>query len=87
VAQEVGAVLPELVQSDNDGAKSVSYERLSVLLLEAVKAHQRQIQQLVAKSRQLERERDGARAAHSSLESRLEAIERRLAGTTIPTQE
>ena len=37
VAQEVEAVIPELVRTDNDGYKSVSYEKLSAVLVEAVK--------------------------------------------------
>ncbi|MCP4756313.1 MAG: tail fiber domain-containing protein [Proteobacteria bacterium] len=37
IAQEVENVVPELVRTDEDGYKSVSYEKLSAVLVEAVK--------------------------------------------------
>ena len=37
IAQEVEAVLPGLVTTDNDGYKSVKYHQLIALLIEAVK--------------------------------------------------
>jgi F0F1-type ATP synthase epsilon subunit len=65
-----------------DGTKAVSYERVSLLLLEAVKMQRLQIQQLETRSqqletrsKQLEQERDETRGAHSALERRLAAIE------------
>ena len=44
IAQDVEKVLPELVRTDNNGYKSVSYEKLSVLLVESIKEQQKQIQ-------------------------------------------
>jgi len=38
IAQEVEEVLPELVYTDENGYKSVSYEKLTPVLIEAVKA-------------------------------------------------
>ena len=38
IAQDVEAVLPELVETDSDGYKSVSYAKLTAVLLEAIKA-------------------------------------------------
>jgi hypothetical protein len=46
IAQEVEAVLPELVADRDDGTKVVKYEKLVALLIEAVKDQQRQINQI-----------------------------------------
>lgn len=46
IAQEVEAVLPEAVTTDQDGYKTVNYNHLIALLIEAVKAQQTQIEQL-----------------------------------------
>ena len=46
VAQDVELIYPELVRTDDNGFKSVSYEKLSVILLEAVKEQQQQIDEL-----------------------------------------
>jgi hypothetical protein len=40
VAQEVEAVVPELVKTDAEGYKSVAYANITALLIEAVKAQQ-----------------------------------------------
>jgi hypothetical protein len=37
IAQEIEAVLPEIVSTDKEGIKSVNYSKLSALLIEAVK--------------------------------------------------
>jgi hypothetical protein len=44
IAQDVEKIFPELVRTDNNGYKSVSYEKLSVLLVEGIKEQQKQIQ-------------------------------------------
>jgi hypothetical protein len=41
IAQDVEKVFPELVKTDNSGYKAVSYEKLSVLLLEGMKEQQK----------------------------------------------
>ncbi len=46
IAQDVEKIYPELVRTDNNGFKSVSYEKLSVVLLEAVKEQQLEIDEL-----------------------------------------
>jgi hypothetical protein len=43
VAQEVEKIFPELVRTDSKGYKAVSYEKLSVVLLEGIKEQQQQI--------------------------------------------
>ena len=46
IAQELEAILPELVVDRADGYKAVKYDRIIALLIEAVKAQQHQIDEL-----------------------------------------
>ena len=46
IAQEVEEVLPEVVYTDSDGMKSVSYGSIIGLLIEAIKEQQEIIMQL-----------------------------------------
>ena len=48
VAQEVEAVVPEMVHTGEDGYKSVKYSQISALLIEAVKEQQAHIEALEA---------------------------------------
>jgi hypothetical protein len=48
IAQEVQSVLPEAVLEGEDGMLSVAYGNMVGLLVEAVKAQQKQIDALVA---------------------------------------
>ena len=48
IAQEVEAILPEIVATRDDGFKAVKYEKIVPLLIEAIKAQQRQIDQIQA---------------------------------------
>ena len=48
IAQEVEAVFPEVVSADNEGYKSVAYDKLVGVLVEAVKEQQKQIEELKA---------------------------------------
>ncbi|MCF7919582.1 MAG: tail fiber domain-containing protein [Candidatus Cloacimonetes bacterium] len=45
IAQDVESVVPEVVNTDLDGYKSVEYDKLAALLIEAVKEMEHQIQQ------------------------------------------
>ena len=45
VAQNVESVLPELVQTDTNGYKLVSYDKLTVVLVEAIREQQNQIEE------------------------------------------
>lgn len=51
IAQEVEAVLPEVVKTDSNGMKSLAYEEVVALLVQAVKEQQTQIDALKACSR------------------------------------
>jgi hypothetical protein len=56
VAQEVEKIFPELVRTENGGYKSVSYEKLSVLLLEGIKEQQKQIDEARKDNDELQKE-------------------------------
>jgi hypothetical protein len=49
LAQEVEQVLPEIVNTDEKGYKSVDYGKMNALLLQAIKEQQKQIEALEAK--------------------------------------
>ena len=55
IAQEVEQVIPEVVQTENnsEGFKSVQYDKVVALLVEAVKEQQKQIEQLQQKVKEL----------------------------------
>ena len=46
IAQEVEEVIPDLVTETNDGIKTVSYSRVSAILVETIKEQQAQIDAL-----------------------------------------
>ncbi|MGD0342361.1 MAG: tail fiber domain-containing protein [Bacteroidales bacterium] len=43
IAQDVEKIFPELVKTDNNGFKAISYDKLTVILLEGMKDQQKQI--------------------------------------------
>ena len=49
IAQEIEAVLPELVTTRDNGYKAVKYEKIVALLIEAIKEQQSEIDQLKSK--------------------------------------
>jgi len=54
IAQEVEKEFPELVNEDNEGYKTLAYERFVAVLLQAIKEQQKQIEQLNQKIKELE---------------------------------
>ena len=46
IAQDMEKVFPEIVGEDSEGYKAVSYEKFTVVLLEAIKAQQKEIAEL-----------------------------------------
>jgi hypothetical protein len=79
VAQEVEAVMPDMVETTADGYKAVNYSKLPLVLLQAVRELKAANDALADRNQTLERE--GA-----ALADRLAAIERRLAATGAPEQ-
>lgn len=59
IAQEVEEVVPEIVDTDQDGYKSVDYSKLVALLIEANKEQQKQIRELSALVHQLADQKQG----------------------------
>lgn len=49
IAQEIEEVLPELVQTRDNGYKAVKYDKIVALLIEAIKDQQKQINELKSK--------------------------------------
>lgn len=49
IAQDVEPVIPEVVKTDKDGYKAISYEKLTAVLLEAIKEQDKRIKALEAK--------------------------------------
>jgi hypothetical protein len=54
IAQDVEKILPEVVHTDNDGYKSLSYDKLTAVLIEAVKSQQQIIDEQNQKIKNLE---------------------------------
>ncbi len=54
VAQELEQVVPELVVTGSDGYKSVNYQKISTLLVEAMKQQQQELEERDRKIRELE---------------------------------
>ena len=69
IAQEVEKIFPEMVKTNTDGYKAVSYDRLSVLILGAV-------QELKIQNERLMHENTALEANQANILKRLEALEK-----------
>jgi hypothetical protein len=69
IAQDVEKVLPEVVSEDQEGYKAIAYDKLTAVLIEAIKEQQEQIDALKSENARL-----------SAIESRLKAIEEQMTG-------
>lgn len=56
IAQDVESVLPEVVTTDAEGFKSVSYDKVTAVLVEAIKEQQKSIEQLKAENDALKKQ-------------------------------
>jgi hypothetical protein len=81
IAQEVEKVLPELVHTASDGYKSVAYQNVVPVLVEAVKAQQKQREADRSQINTLRRDSDsnqkqieGLKAENAELRAKLEAL-------------
>jgi len=66
IAQDVEKLFPELVRTDDNGFKAVSYEKLSVVLLEGMKEQQHQIRAVEQENQQLKSELNELRSLINS---------------------
>ena len=74
IAQEVEAVLPEVVHTDEAGYKSVRYDLMTALLIEGTKTQQTQIEALQAQNEAFQRQLNDLQAAMTLLEVREESF-------------
>ena len=79
IAEEVGAVVPEIVSWEKNGrdAQGVDYARLTALLIEATKEQQAQIQQQQQEISALQAQLKKRAAKEAMLESRLAHLEQK----------
>jgi len=82
IAEEVGAVLPEVVTFENNGkdARSVDYSRLTALLIEAVKAQQKQIAEQQQANKKQQALIHAQQAQISQLSQQVRAVQATLKG-------
>lgn len=50
IAQDTEKVIPEVVTTDNNGYKGISYEKLTPILVEAIKEQQKQMEDIKAEN-------------------------------------
>jgi len=74
IAQEIEQVLPELVVTDNEGFKSVKYENLTPVLIEAIKEQQSLINSLQSEKEAQQKEIEELKAANSKMQRQIEEI-------------
>ncbi|SDD03338.1 tail fiber domain-containing protein [Williamwhitmania taraxaci] len=81
IAQDVESILPEVVTTDAEGFKSVSYDKVSAVLVEAVKAQQLQIEQLKTENTKvalMAKENTEQKASIDELKARIAKLEEML---------
>ena len=71
IAQELEEVFPEVVKTEDNGYKSVNYDGMIPVLLEAIKEQQKGIEQIKAENNQLKAEMILMRTEYASLLSKL----------------
>ncbi|MDG5815498.1 tail fiber domain-containing protein [Chitinispirillales bacterium ANBcel5] len=71
IAQEVEQVLPELVHTDADGYKSLSYDKLTAVLVEAIKEQQMVIEEQNAQMEEQKLENETLRAEIETIKKHL----------------
>lgn len=81
IAQEVEAVLPEVVSTDTQGYKSVDYSKLTPLLIEAVKEMKAEneavVKELKVQDEAKQAQIEALKAQNEELRARIEALESR----------
>ena len=84
IAQEVEKYFPEIVYTDEKGFKSVAYDRMNPVLVEAIKAQQTRLIELESQQSQLAGEEQALAAELAKLESRFQTVAKRV-GAAINT--
>jgi uncharacterized coiled-coil protein SlyX len=82
IAQELEDVFPEVVKTENNGYKSINYDGMIPVLLEAIKEQQKSIDQVKAENDILKSENGQQQSRIESLESRLSHLESILEATS-----
>lgn len=75
IAQELEKVIPELVDTDDDGWKSIEYSHLVPVLIEALKEQNKLIGDLETELSELKNDKDQDRALLKKLTDRLNTLE------------
>jgi trimeric autotransporter adhesin len=75
IAQDVEAVIPELVQTDNQGYKALAYDKMVPVLIEAIKEQQGMISYLEKANSEKESRIEKLEKVLSAVEKRLSAVE------------
>ena len=78
IAQEVEKVFPELVKTDADGYKAVSYEKFTPILIEAIKEQSQVIEKKDAKIKSLEEKAVAQQTQINSLTEKMQQFENAL---------
>jgi Chaperone of endosialidase len=74
IAQEVEEIVPEVVQTNEDGFKTVDYAKLTPLLIEAIKAQQSQITNLTNEIAKVQKQNDNLRRGFDTLKTQVEKM-------------
>ncbi|MCL5774534.1 MAG: tail fiber domain-containing protein, partial [Firmicutes bacterium] len=76
IAQEIEKILPEIVNTDSKGEKSVAYTEIIPVLIEAVKEQQKEIAGLKEQQKAQQKQITELNAQNKLLEQRLSALEK-----------
>jgi hypothetical protein len=69
IAQEVEKIIPQIVSTDNDGYKGIAYDKLSALLVQALKEQQQQIESQQQENWELKSEMQSLKADMEALKA------------------
>jgi hypothetical protein len=74
IAQDVEKIFPDLVKTDNNGYKSVAYDKMTVILLEGLKYQQKKIESQEMESQQIKSELQSLKVEMDQINSMLATI-------------
>jgi hypothetical protein len=80
IAQEVEAIYPELVITDEQGYKKVDYAKITPVLVEAIKELKAENEALKAKITKFEADNAVLKAQNGKIEAKIEALENAVYG-------